>query len=280
MSTAKKGSRLLILGVLLLILAGFAWLKDLETAPTPASPEIQVMDTSRQTGLRPTPAPNSGPTQAKAAVRTNPPEPTPAADHFADWLSVSPVQRKSGMSPEAMAPYDTILASLHLSPDRLLRLQELIVERRESAQNAESLSKDERLSPENTALLHRQAEADFDQELAEIAGEANAPKVLQMLSLEPQLAEIVQTIGQELALTGKPLKADQTLQLAQIYKDIYAPATEGLVDRTAGYDPRTGLAATDRQTLDRAASILTPAQFDLLEANLAKTTAAYANGSR
>ena len=268
---------LLLLALLLLIVAGQGWRNRRRSGPA----HTQVLNTKALVPPKDAPVltlDRRESTMTRAVEK--PPSATPFADHYAEWLSVSPVQRKSWMSPEAMEPYEAILASLHLTPDRLLRLRELIVEREESAQTAESLAKDENVNAENTALLHREAEALFDRELAEIAGDSNLQKVQQMLSLEPQLAQIVQTLGRDLVLLGAPLNADQLLALAQIYKDAYAPSSRGLFNRTAGFDLETGLATADRQVLTQAAAILGPKQLDLLEADLARTTTAYAEAER
>lgn len=196
---------------------------------------------------------------------------------FDQWLSVSPMHRRSRMSHEAMEPFETILASLNLPPDRLLRLQELIVEREESAQDAEALSKDYWMSPGSTAIARAQAAAAFDQEMANVAGDANIQKIRQMLSLRPQLEQIVQKVGRDLDLSGAPMNADDLLQLAQIYKDSYAPPMErGFVNRMANFDSKTGLGDIDRQTLARAAALLTPGQLDVLRIDLAMTTTIYA----
>jgi hypothetical protein len=211
----------------------------------------------------------------------NSPNSAPSEDHVSQWLGVSPVARAILMSHEAMEPYEAILASLNLPPDRLRRLQELIVEREESASDVEDLSKEYRVEPASTAIARGEAAAASDREMAAIVGEPNGQKVRQMLSLKPQLEQVVHSVGRDLVQSGAPLNADDLLQLAQIYKDSYAPLLEhGLLDRTAGFDSETGLGDADRQTLARASVFLTREQLDILRMNLAATTTTYANASR
>ena len=148
------------------------------------------------------------------------------------------------MSREAMAPFEAILAALNLPPDRSLRLKELIVERGESGGDALELSKDGKIGPEDAAKVRDEAESFFEQKIEEVAGAANVKRIEQMLSLTPQLEQVVQTVGQDLEGSEVPLTTDQTLQLAQIYKDTYAAPQTGSgfpPDRTAGFDPQTGL---------------------------------------
>jgi hypothetical protein len=187
------------------------------------------------------------------------------------------------MSREAMAPYETILASLDLAPDRLRRLQELIVAREESAGDAEELAKEHRLDPGNAAIAQAEAEAAFDQEMTDVVGSPNDRKVREMLSLAPQLADINQTVGSDLAALDDPLTAEQLLQLARAYKDAFAsPPTDepASVDRTAGFDSQTGLASADQRILARESALLAPPQLEILQIDLAKTTTAYVKATQ
>jgi len=182
-----------------------------------------------------------------------------------------------------MEPYAAILTALALPADRLLRLQQLIVEREASAWDAKELSKDYRLGPENASIARAEAEAAFDQEITAVIGYPNDQKVWQMLSLSPQLADIQQTVGRDLGRIGAPLTADQTLQLAQVYKDVYAPPpvpSGASFDRTAGFDSAAGLSAADRQALARASALLTPEQLPVLQEHLSKLTTAYVQPGR
>jgi hypothetical protein len=208
---------------------------------------------------------------------------TPPAERKGHAGSAARDERTILMSREAMDPDETVLASLDLPPDRLRRLKELIVAREESAGDAEALSKEHRLDPGNTAIARTEAEAAFDQEIADVVGSPNDRKVFAMLSLAPQLADINQTVGSDLAAMDDPLTAEQLLQLAHAYKDAFASPPTGapaFIDRTAGFDPQTGLAYADQRILARASAVLTPQQLDILQIGLAKTTVVYAKATQ
>ncbi len=182
-----------------------------------------------------------------------------------------------------MEPYETILAALELPQDRLQRLRELIVEWQESAGDAAELSKDKRLDPAEASMARAQSEGTFDQQIADVVGHPNDEAVLEMLSLTPQLANISGSVSKDLVAAGVPLTADQSLRLADAYKEVYAVPPEGAgssSDRTSGFDPQTGLAAMDRQVMVRASTFLEPSQLEILQMNLAKKAAAYAMASR
>jgi hypothetical protein len=187
------------------------------------------------------------------------------------------------LSHEAMERYATILASLHLPPERLRRLRDLIVEREESAGDAEALAKDYWLDPADAATARAKAEADFDRAITDVAGLSGGQEILEMLSLTPQLADITGTVDHELAAMGSPLTADQLLALARAYKNAFAPSArtgQSPFDRTEGFDPQTGLAGADREILARASGRLTPEQLEVLRNDLAKTSTAYAAAVR
>jgi hypothetical protein len=271
----RFASWLLAAAILLLVVAGTYRTKQQSLLPVQKN-SVNSFDS------RPRTKPQIALTQpVENRTSENSPKSAPSEDHVSQWLSVSPVARTILMSHEAMEPYEAILASLNLPPDRLRRLQELIVEREESANDVDDLSKEYRVEPASTAIARADAVAASDREMADIVGEPNGQKVRQMLSLKPQLEQVVHSVGRDLAQGGAPLNADNLLQLAQIYKDSYAPPLErGFLDRTAGFDSETGLGDADRQTLARASVFLTPEQMDVLRMNLAATTTTYANASR
>jgi hypothetical protein len=208
---------------------------------------------------------------------------SPPADRNGQAGSAARDERTILMSRAAMDPYETILASLDLPADRLRRLKELMVAREESAGDAEALSKENRLDPENAAIAQAKAEAAFDQEITDAVGPPNDRKVLEMLSLAPQLADINQTVGSDLAAMDDPLTAEQLLQLAHAYQDAFASlpiVAPSSSDRTSGFDPPTGLAAADQRILARESALLTPPQLEILQLELAKTTTVYAKASQ
>jgi hypothetical protein len=210
-------------------------------------------------------------------------KPAPPAYRTSQSRGVVRDERAILMSREAMEPYETILDALGLPQDRLQRLKELIVEWQESAGDAAELSKDYRLDPANASTARAQAEGAFDDEIADVVGHPHDATVLEMLSLTPQLANINGSVGRDLVAAGVPLSADQSLQLAEAYKETYAVPAGGAgpsSGRTAGFDPQTGLAAVDRQVLMRASRFLTSSQMEIVQTSLAKKSAAYAMASR
>jgi hypothetical protein len=261
--------------ILLLAVAGTYRMKQPSLLP------VQTRSVN-SSGSRPTTKPQFAPVEpVKNLLPDSSPESAPSADHISQWLSVAPVERAILISHEAMEPYEAILASLNLPPDRLRRLQELIVEREESAGDVEDLSKEYRASPDSTEIARAEAAVVFEREMADIVGDPNGQKVRQMLSLKPQLEQVVHTVGRDLVQSGASLNAYQLLQLAQIYKDSYVgPPTSLPVDRTAGFDTQTGLGDADRQTGARASVFLTPEQLDILRVNLADMTTTAAHASR
>jgi hypothetical protein len=187
-------------------------------------------------------------------------------------------QRAAVLRVQIQDVYEPILRTLGLAPGRLLRLKELLVERQQSAEDVEEFAKDQRLGPAGAALALAEAEAPADQEIAELAGGQNAVKVQQMLAVSPQLAEIHNGVGADLAFIGLPLEGDQALGLARIFQEVYAkpPAAGDLPNRrTDGFDPISGLAAADREALALAAPLLSPDQSRVLQSHLAAATVRY-----
>jgi len=266
-SPGRCGTLLGISGALVVL----TWLRWPEAAPvTPVTPVAGLQSDLPAIGtVSHDIVPASEAQRAKIEKLTE----TEAVD---EWIRVSP-RRAQLMSREAMAGYEPILAALDLSPSQHRRLKQLIVERAESASDADQLGKENRLSSAQTLFLRNEAEASFDQQSEAIVGSANFQVVRKMLQLAPQLAEIADSVGRELARAGSPLDADQMLQLAQLYKMVYASDPAGrAVDRKDGFDAAMELSHIDRQTLAQASALLTPAQRDTLQRPLATTITSYA----
>ena len=248
-------------------LAILTWLRWPEAAPVaPDSPGSGRQSDLRAIGAASRGIPLVNPVQEDGRRKSA------ETDSVDEWIRVSP-RRAHLMSTEAMAGYEPIFAALDLSPSQLRRLKQLIVERAESASDADQLGKENRLSPAQTLFVRNEAEASFNSELEQVVGPENFPVVREMMQLAPQLADIADSIGRELARTDSPLDADQMLQLARLYKIAYArnPAT-GPAVRSPDFDPKTELDYVDRKILVRASGLLKPEQLDVLRRGFAVTS--------
>lgn len=188
---------------------------------------------------------------------------------MAAWLGVSP-SRVAAMSAEGMAPYQTILASLDLTPAQLRRIKQLIVERLESGKDASQLGKENQLTADETEVVQHRAHDAVERAMEELLPPQKFQVVREAVRLTPQLEEIAHFVAPSLEGEGVPLSAPQLLRLAQNYREAYAGEIGPPIDRSAGFDPQTGLGDADRKLLAAAVEYLSPPQIRVLQSKLSR----------
>lgn len=168
--------------------------------------------------------------------------------------------------------YGEAIAGLNLSPEKLAQLRKLLVDRNESQQDAAEAARAAGIQPGSPAYgqAMRQAYADVQQQIVALIGTDGVAALEQGQQLQMYRNQVENTYAPDLLEAGLGLTAEQQSGLAQALQSINAPSNPGF--RTPGYrqaDAETGLSPADQDVLAKAAEILSPAQVDIIKADLA-----------
>jgi hypothetical protein len=164
--------------------------------------------------------------------------------------------------------YGNSLSTLNLAPDQISKLKDLLTERAMSSIDAQQLATAaglERGSPEWQDAMKTAAQ-DTEQQITDILG-SNADATLTQLQVRTAIQNQVNTTySADFTDAGMPLSPAQSSGLIQAMADANY-AGKDLSTRPAGYntpDPTTGLSPHDKRIIDAAATVLTPAQIQVL----------------
>jgi len=164
------------------------------------------------------------------------------------------------------------LAKLNLPPEQLAKLKDLLVERQASANDAQQAAVAAGMPPGSPGWQDavKQAQAGVDQEITSVVG-TDGSKFVNQLQLQANFTNTVQnSFAPDFEDAGVALSPDQTSALARAMADAnYSGKDISL--RPPNYnnvDPETQLSPHDDRILAAAAQSLTPAQVDILKADM------------
>ena len=164
--------------------------------------------------------------------------------------------------------YADLFAKLRLSPEQLQRLQQLLVDKQNTARDVMAAMRSQGLSTrrdnaEQTRSLIQDANAEIDAQIRTELGEAVFAQYQEYERTQPQRA-LVNRVSQRLSYSGEPLNEQQAAGLVSLFAEI-APAP---VRTSRGPLPGSGfagMAALTDEALARAATMLTPTQLTALQ---------------
>ena len=167
---------------------------------------------------------------------------------------------------DIMRQYGAGFDSLHLRPDQLARLKDLLVERNLTSTDAQQGAKAaglEQNTPAYWAAI-KQATDTVDQELTSVLG-TNCTSALQKLQMTANAQRQIQYYASDFEQAGAPLTPEQSSALAQAFMGARnGPAKVGFYEA----DPATGLSPSDNRMMETAAPALSPAQLQVMKTDL------------
>jgi len=168
--------------------------------------------------------------------------------------------------------YGPALAALNLPSDQLAKLKDLLVERSLSEQDAQQAAEAAGLKQGTAAwrAALQQAEAPVDQEMGALVGTDGAQFAARLQNQGSAQNQVQFTYGPDFDQAGASLNSDQAHVLAlAIANASYVGLSTAT--RPANYnqvDPDTMLTPHDNRILDAASATLSPAQLQVLKADL------------
>ncbi len=170
--------------------------------------------------------------------------------------------------------YGDAFTALNLSPDRLTRLKELLIARRESVADARDAARTAGLTDAELGKAVIQASNLWTNPITGVVGETGYAALERSEKAQP-FRSMLDPIAVDLKMGGMPLTPEQATQLAfRIYEYLTGPewiATglrfQGIQSFTRAHeaDPQTGLTPHSRALLERYAPHLTPAQLQVVK---------------
>jgi len=164
--------------------------------------------------------------------------------------------------------YGNSLSTLNLAPDQLSKLKDLLTERAMSSIDAQQLATAaglERGSPEWQDAMKAAAQ-DTEQQITGILGSNADATLIQLQARTAIQNQVNTTYSADFTDAGMPLSPAQSNGLIQAMADANY-AGKDLSTRPPGYntpDPTTGLSPHDNRIINAAATVLTPAQIQVL----------------
>jgi len=175
------------------------------------------------------------------------------------------IQRRELAFRSVIDTYFPAIKALKLSPEQEQKLVQLLVEREMASWVAHDAVKAAgSMNPADYGRALKYAEEEVQKTIDQELGEQVGKQVDVMLSAVSYIRTINQQYSPAFSKAGVPLGDEQVLPLALIMYSSYGSANNpNAVPRADNVDP-TGLTELDRLAIQRAASLLTPAQLSTL----------------
>jgi RNA polymerase sigma factor (sigma-70 family) len=173
---------------------------------------------------------------------------------------------------EVIREYSRAIAALNLSPGKADQLKELLIERDMSKNDAEMALADAGLlsGTEEAGKAVSAATKDSDQAIVSLIGNESNERLEALKGTSNYGSQTdIDDIALDMVDAGQALSADQSLALAQFQHDAGNSARNPDA-ASPGYrevDPTTWQSPLDQQFFANAATILTPAQLQILKAS-------------
>lgn len=174
---------------------------------------------------------------------------------------------KRQVEREVQRTFGDILSSFALTPEQRQKLNDLLTDRALAVEDARDASRAQTpRSPELEAKAESAATAALDNEIANLVGAGQSDKLQSVFGVLPELNAVKTTIGADLGYAGVPLTTDQEIALAAMMKNNgYSPVPDAagiLMGKSNAGANSDGF----KTTMDQAAVILRPEQFQVFQA--------------
>ena len=172
--------------------------------------------------------------------------------------------------------YYPAIKGLKLSPEKEQKLVQLLVERYVASRVArdtvdEMGSRDPADYPRATDYAHEQVDLEIDRVLGEEVGK----QVHAMICAVSYIRTINQQYSPALSNAGMPIADGQVLPLALVMYESYGSENNPKAEPTLHNVDNGGLTELDRLALERADSLLSPAQLDTLRIAIGSANLSY-----
>lgn len=175
---------------------------------------------------------------------------------------------------------EAVKAFVPLSPEKEQKLRDLLYERAEAVNDAEEIAEAAHDNPDVVRSAMIQASAELNAKIESTFGADVLAQIMKLQDIIPEMGLVSATYQPAMAFSGQPLSTIQSIALAAIMRTVYdkpeSAATMNLATSraygTQDIDSATGLSAPDRNALQRAANLLSAAQLQILQDNLAAAT--------
>lgn len=159
------------------------------------------------------------------------------------------------------------LDAFKLSPDQLVKLRELLIERFRSAQDARQTALAKGITdPRLLGMAVAEAQSDVDSDITGIVGADGAAQLEQMRTLSNTRLQIETAVGRDMELSGVGLNAAQFESLAtSVSRALAAPLPPGATGGDYGNRFMQAIAAA-------APGVVTPEQLAVLQKALTATS--------